>query len=353
MNTRLQVEHPVTEEVTALDLVKEQIAVAAGEPLSFLDRDMTPRGPRDRVPDQRRGPRHVRALARAASRPSILPAASACALDTAAYQGYLIPPYYDSLIAKLIVCGRDRDEAISRGRRALDFFVIEGDQDHDPASPPHPRRPRLRRRAPLHALHGAVRGERVDRARRAPGEARSAARLRPDRPRGERRRRPGRDRPAASSPSGSARCSCARRRCPTGSCSPPPRRSPRLARASGAAFFVNDRVDVARLCGAGVHLGDEDLPAAEARAILGPDGAHRRIDARSRGGPPRLRGGLGRLRRLRARLRERDEDGPARRGDSRRSPARPRSATGRSSRSAASRSTASTRSGTPAPTPRR
>ncbi len=125
MNTRLQVEHPITEEVTSLDLVKEQIAVAAGAPLSFGDRDMTPRGhaiefrinAEDPVTFQPSPGRIV------AFHP---PGGLGVRVDTAAYQGYLIPPHYDSLIAKLIVWGRDRDEAIGRGRRALDFFVIEG-----------------------------------------------------------------------------------------------------------------------------------------------------------------------------------------------------------------------------------
>ena len=125
MNTRLQVEHPITEEVTALDLVKEQIAVAAGAPLSFSDRDMSPRGhaiefrinAEDPVTFQPSPGRIV------AFHP---PGGLGVRVDTAAYQGYLIPPHYDSLIAKLIVWGRDREEAIGRGRRALDFFVIEG-----------------------------------------------------------------------------------------------------------------------------------------------------------------------------------------------------------------------------------
>ncbi len=125
MNTRLQVEHPITEEVTSLDLVKEQIAVAAGAPLSFADRDMTPRGHAIEF--------RVNAEDPVTFKPSpgrIVsfhpPGGLGVRVDTAAYQGYLIPPHYDSLIAKLIVWGRDRDEAIGRGRRALDFFVVEG-----------------------------------------------------------------------------------------------------------------------------------------------------------------------------------------------------------------------------------
>lgn len=127
MNTRLQVEHPITEEVTTLDLVKEQIAVAAGAPLSFTDRDMSPRGHAIEFRINAEDP-----VTFAPSPGRIVsfhpPGGLGVRVDTAAYQGYLIPPYYDSLIAKLIVWGRDRDEAIGRGRRALDFFVIEGVQ---------------------------------------------------------------------------------------------------------------------------------------------------------------------------------------------------------------------------------
>ncbi len=125
MNTRLQVEHPITEEVTALDLVKEQIAVAAGEPLSFLERDMAPRG---HAIEFRVNAEDPVTFAPSPGRSTTFhpPGGLGVRLDTAAYQGYLVPPHYDSLIAKLIVWGRDRDEAISRGRRALDFFVIEG-----------------------------------------------------------------------------------------------------------------------------------------------------------------------------------------------------------------------------------
>jgi acetyl-CoA carboxylase, biotin carboxylase subunit len=125
MNTRLQVEHTITEEVTALDLVKEQIAVAAGAPLSFADRDMSPRG---HAIEFRINAEDPVTFAPSPGRIASFhpPGGLGVRLDTAAYQGYVIPPHYDSLIAKLIVLGRNREEAIGRGRRALDFFVIEG-----------------------------------------------------------------------------------------------------------------------------------------------------------------------------------------------------------------------------------
>ena len=125
MNTRLQVEHPITEEVTALDLVKEQIAVAAGAPLSFADRDTAPRG---HAIEFRINAEDPVTFAPSPGRIASFhpPGGLGVRVDTAAYQGYVIPPHYDSLIAKLIVWGRNRMEAIHRGRRALDFFVIEG-----------------------------------------------------------------------------------------------------------------------------------------------------------------------------------------------------------------------------------
>ncbi len=125
MNTRLQVEHPVTEEVTGIDMVKEQIAVAAGERLSFAGRTLVPRGHAIEFRINAEDPQHF-----TPSPGRIVtfhpPGGPGVRVDTAAYQGYVIPPHYDSLIAKLIVAGRDRAEAISRGKRALDLFVIEG-----------------------------------------------------------------------------------------------------------------------------------------------------------------------------------------------------------------------------------
>ena len=125
MNTRLQVEHPVTEEVTGIDMVKEQIAVAAGEPLSFAGRELVPRG---HAIEFRVNAEDPVTFAPSPGRLTAFhpPGGLGVRVDTAAYHGYVIPPYYDSLIAKLIVRGRDRNEAMSRARRALDLFVIEG-----------------------------------------------------------------------------------------------------------------------------------------------------------------------------------------------------------------------------------
>jgi acetyl-CoA carboxylase biotin carboxylase subunit len=132
MNTRIQVEHPVTEMVTSFDLVKEQIRVAAGEPLSF---GPTP-GNGDGLGWKPRGHAiefRVNAEDPVTFAPSPgtittfhLPGGPGVRVDTAAYSGWKIPPFYDSLIAKLIVHGRDREEAISRGRRALELFIVEG-----------------------------------------------------------------------------------------------------------------------------------------------------------------------------------------------------------------------------------
>jgi acetyl-CoA carboxylase biotin carboxylase subunit len=124
MNTRLQVEHAITEEVTALDLVKEQIAVAAGAPLSFRERNR----PRGHAIEFRINAEDPVTFTPSPGRITSFhpPGGLGVRVDTAAYQGYVIPPHYDSLLAKLIVWGRNREEAIGRGRRALDFFVIEG-----------------------------------------------------------------------------------------------------------------------------------------------------------------------------------------------------------------------------------
>ncbi len=125
MNTRIQVEHPVTEYVTGVDLVKEQIRVAAGLPLSFSQDRIGVRGHSIECRINAEDP-----VTFTPSPGTITafnpPGGPGVRVDTAAYTQYVIPPYYDSMIAKLIVCGETREEAIARMQRALDEFVIEG-----------------------------------------------------------------------------------------------------------------------------------------------------------------------------------------------------------------------------------
>ena len=125
MNTRIQVEHPVTEMLTGIDLVKEQIRVAAGEKLSVLS--MPPlRGHVIECRINAEDP--ARSFQPSPGRIDVYhpPGGPGVRLDTHVYAGYTVPPFYDSLLAKLIVQGRDRAEAIRRMQIALDAFIIEG-----------------------------------------------------------------------------------------------------------------------------------------------------------------------------------------------------------------------------------
>jgi acetyl-CoA carboxylase biotin carboxylase subunit len=126
MNTRIQVEHPVTEVTTGLDLVKEQIRVAAGEPLSFPENGTKLRGHAMEFRINAEDPE--RNFAPSPGKISIFhpPGGPGVRLDTHAYAGYNVPPNYDSLLAKLIVSGNTREEAVVRARIALESFVIEG-----------------------------------------------------------------------------------------------------------------------------------------------------------------------------------------------------------------------------------
>lgn len=126
MNTRIQVEHPVTEMVTGLDLVKEQIRVAAGAPLSFGQDEVAINGwaiecrINAEDPWANFGPRSGTITS------YLPPGGPGVRVDSAVYHGYEITPFYDSLLAKLVVWGRNRDEAIDRAQRALGEYVIEG-----------------------------------------------------------------------------------------------------------------------------------------------------------------------------------------------------------------------------------
>ncbi len=125
MNTRIQVEHPVTEEVTGMDLVKEQIRVASGLPLSVPHGDFRLRGHAMEFRVNAEDPVTF-APNPGKIREFHLPGGPGVRVDTAAYRDYVIPPHYDSLIAKLIIRGKDRAETLARARRALEQFIIEG-----------------------------------------------------------------------------------------------------------------------------------------------------------------------------------------------------------------------------------
>jgi acetyl-CoA carboxylase biotin carboxylase subunit len=125
MNTRLQVEHPVTEGIFGVDLVREQIRVASGLPMSFTQDDLEINGHAievrinaERLPNFAPCPGKVNVFH--------APGGLGVRMDSALYGGYSIPPYYDSLIGKLIVQGRDRPEALARLKRALSELIIDG-----------------------------------------------------------------------------------------------------------------------------------------------------------------------------------------------------------------------------------
>ncbi|MEM2925459.1 MAG: acetyl-CoA carboxylase biotin carboxylase subunit [Methanocellales archaeon] len=143
VNTRIQVEHPVTEMITGIDLIKQQIKIAAGEELDFDQEDVHLRGHAIECRINAEDPSKDFAPSFGTITEYVLPGGPWVRVDRgSAYSGYTIPHYYDSLLAKLIVWGQDRNEAIERMKRALDEFIIEGIQTtlplhktiiHDPA----------------------------------------------------------------------------------------------------------------------------------------------------------------------------------------------------------------------------
>jgi acetyl-CoA carboxylase biotin carboxylase subunit len=126
MNTRIQVEHPITEMVTGIDLVKEQIRIAAGEELTIKQEDVTLNGHSIECRINAEDPAHNFRPAPGKIQNIHIPGGNGIRVDTAVYCGYEIPPFYDSMIAKLIVKAPNRDEAIAKMRSALGEFIIEG-----------------------------------------------------------------------------------------------------------------------------------------------------------------------------------------------------------------------------------
>lgn len=126
MNTRLQVEHPVTEFVTGIDLVKLQIALAAGQPLPFKQGDIVWRGHAIECRVTSEDPTHGFAPNAGHIHTAHFPGGPWVRVDTHVFPGYTTPPYYDSLLAKIVVWGNDRAEALARMRRAVDEATIDG-----------------------------------------------------------------------------------------------------------------------------------------------------------------------------------------------------------------------------------
>ena len=128
MNTRIQVEHPVTEMVTSLDLVKSQILLATGAKITEIIPKIDRKGQRGHAIECRINAEHPEKFTPSAGKIKTfhIPGGLGVRVDTAAYAEGVIPPYYDSLIAKLITFGKDRPEAIMRMQRALEMFIVEG-----------------------------------------------------------------------------------------------------------------------------------------------------------------------------------------------------------------------------------
>ncbi|MBQ8509882.1 MAG: acetyl-CoA carboxylase biotin carboxylase subunit [Clostridia bacterium] len=126
MNARIQVEHPVTECLTGVDLVRAQIEIAAGEPLKLTQEDIVPRGHVIECRINAENPAKNFAPCPGVITGFNIPGGLGVRVDTAVYQGYTVPPFYDSMIAKVIVSGSDRAEAIMRMKRALAEFIIAG-----------------------------------------------------------------------------------------------------------------------------------------------------------------------------------------------------------------------------------
>ena len=126
MNTRIQVEHPITEMRTGIDIVKEQIRIAGGEKLKFKQKDITFRGHTIECRINAENPKKNFMPCPGKITGINLPGGNGIRIDTAIYEGYTIPPNYDSMIAKIIAYGYNRNEAISKMKRALEELVIDG-----------------------------------------------------------------------------------------------------------------------------------------------------------------------------------------------------------------------------------
>ncbi len=261
MNARIQVEHPVTEMVTGVDLVKSQIRMAAGEKLETWSASVRIPRPRDRMPHQRRGSGDVRAIAGRITAFRV-PGGPGIRVDTAAYADAVIPPYYDSLVAKLIAHGRDRAEAIARHARRARRIHRRRDQDDDSFAQANPRRSRFHGRQVRYAFSRAAPRRSGEVAGDGCSRFSTRSSIRTSRPR------------PLSLRNQASRCG---RHLDSASRQAPVRAQGlyadrrELGRSSvprGVRLIVNDRPDIAAMAGAsGVHVGQDDLPVEDARKI--------------------------------------------------------------------------------------
>ena len=323
MNTRIQVEHPVTEMVTGIDLVKAQLRIAAGETLASILPEAVPI--RGHAIECRVNAEHPEKFTPSAGRITAfnVPGGNGVRVDTAQYAEGIVPPYYDSLIAKLIVHGKDRAEAMARMSRALEMFVVEGIHTTIPLhrrilDDPEFRegnfdtkfmerffeREKLRRehcQCKLPRLYPILDAGLLLRAGLSiEGFAREL-------------REAGvrflqyRDKDASDEVV-LERAALLRRIFPP----------------SDSCLILNDRVSLVRAAGYdGIHVGQEDLSPAEVRATLGPECSDWRINARREPAAQRG-GGSGGLRCHRARLRDFVQAGSRPRGRSGGGPSGPR-----------------------------
>ena len=128
MNTRIQVEHPVTEFVSGVDLIKEQIRIAAGEPLSVKQKDIVLRGHAIECRINAEDPAHNFRPCPGTVKELHIPGGNGVRIDTALYSGYKIPPQYDSMLMKVIVYDKDRESALAKMRSVLGEVIIDGVQ---------------------------------------------------------------------------------------------------------------------------------------------------------------------------------------------------------------------------------
>ena len=135
INCRIQVEHPITEMLTGIDLVATQIRIAAGEPLGFSQADVELRGHAIELRINAEDVDHDFRPSAGLVESYLAPGGPGVRMDSHLFSGYEVPPFYDSLLGKLIVWGRDRETAIDRARAALDELVVDGPGD-EPADPP-------------------------------------------------------------------------------------------------------------------------------------------------------------------------------------------------------------------------